>query len=141
MNSIHFYYLCANKIKRLIKNYCFKYSCSMADLLIWKLNNKAHKEHLDKETNDYNQHTESTKNDLESLELSTIDHNDTESYGNRVNGRMTCSSKLSVAPQKILPNNKSSRSPLATNNSINEGTDQVNVFSGDDTAEKAKRMK
>ncbi len=88
-----------------------------------------------------NQHTESAKSALESLELSTIDHNDTESYGNRVNGRMTCSSKLSVTPQKILPNNKSSRSPLATNNSINEGTDQVNVFSGDDTAEKAKRMK
>ena len=35
----------------------------MADLLIWKLNNKAHEEHLDTETNDYNQHTESTKND------------------------------------------------------------------------------
>ncbi len=97
---------------------------------------KAHEEDLDeenenfdKDTNDYNQHTETTTNDLESLKLSTINHNDTESYGNRVGGRMTRSSKLFVAPQKILANNKRSRSPLATNNSINESTDQVNIFS------------
>jgi len=86
-------------------------------------------ENFDKETNDYNQHTEATTTDLESLKLSTINHNDTESYGSRVGGRMTRSSKLFVAPQKILPNNKRSRSPLATNNSINESTDQVNIFS------------
>ena len=84
-------------------------------------------ENVDKETNDYNQHAESTANDIESLKLSTINHNESSRGG--AGGRITRSSKMFVAPQKILPNNKRSRSPLATNNSINESTDQGNILS------------
>ena len=86
-------------------------------------------ENMDKETNDYNQHAESTTNDFEALKLSTINHNDSDNYTTR-SGRLTRSSKLFSAPQKIVSgNNKRPRSPLATNNSINESSDQTNILS------------
>lgn len=80
-------------------------------------------ENVDKETNEYNTHAESTTNDLEVLKLSTINPNETTR-----GGRNTRSSKTFAQP-KILSNNKRSRSPLATNNSINESTDQGNILS------------
>ncbi len=77
-------------------------------------------EDLDEENeNEHNSHAESTTNDFESLKLSTINHNESTR-----GGRNTRSSKTFAQPQKILPSNKRSRSPLATHNSINESTDQ-----------------
>ena len=90
-------------------------------------------ENADKETNDYNLHTETTASEFESLKLSTINHNESD-YMQRVGGRLTRSAKLYTShlnQQKtnaLAVNNKRSRSPLAINNSINESTDQVNIL-------------
>ena len=78
----------------------------------------------DDENVEQNTHAESTANELESLRISAIHHNETNG------GRVTRSNRTTA--MSLKPNsasNKRSRSPLASNNSINETLDQNNILS------------
>lgn len=108
-----------------------------------KLTALEEQEEEEESEDDENQEIETTSNDLESLKISTIKHNETAAgaatTGVRVGTRS--SNRLLNSPNKkattsstttitttTTPNNKRSRSPLATNNSINESTDQFNIL-------------
>ena len=78
----------------------------------------------DDENVEQNTHAETTANELESLRISAIHHNETN--GGRVT-RSNRTTAMSLKPNST--NNKRSRSPLASNNSINETLDQNNILS------------
>jgi len=76
-----------------------------------------------------NQEVES--NDLEALKLSTINHDTTTRVGTRSSNRINNAKNLNNNNNINNNNNnnkKRSRSPLTTNNSINESIDQFNIL-------------
>ncbi len=87
---------------------------------------EAREESEDDENENLNE-AETTSTELESLKISTINHNET-ARADRVATRSSNRLNTNTPTKNLNTNNKRSRSPLTTNNSINESTDQFNIL-------------